>query len=66
MPHGLREEAIKVVCSVSSFLHVIMEDNCLRDNFRIKGMISMLWNEKLKVSKVVKRSYDRLGGICDI
>ena len=66
MPHGLREEAVKVVRGISSFLDVVMENNRFGDNFRIKSLISMLWNEELKVPKVAKRSYDWMGGICDV
>jgi hypothetical protein len=52
MAHSVREEAIKVVCRVSSFLNIVVEYDCFANNLRID--ISVLGNEELKVSKVAK------------
>ena len=52
--HRLGEEAIKIFCHISGFLEVVVKYYCFRDDFRVKHLVFMLWNEESDVPKVAK------------
>ena len=64
--HRLGEEAIKIFCRVSSFLEVVVKYYCFGDDFRVKHLVFMLWNEESEVPKVAKRASDWICSVCDI
>lgn len=64
--HGIGQKAIEVICCISSFLEVVVENNCLGDSFRIKSLVSMLRNKELKVAKVAKQACNWMCSVGDI
>ena len=64
--HGLGEKAVKIICSVSGFLKVVMKNDCFRDIFRVEILVSVLWNKKPKVIEIAKQACDQICGVCDI
>jgi hypothetical protein len=65
-PHGFRANAIQIFRGICSLMEVVMENDCFRDAFGIEWVVSMLWNQELKISKVVERAYYWMYRICDI
>jgi hypothetical protein len=65
VPHGLREKAVEEICDVSSFLEVVVKNNCLGDKFGIKH-VSVHRNKELKVMKIAERACYRICSIHDV